>query len=156
MKSSSIALSPFSTWTNIHSKLGTRLVMSKAGDQRAVGNPVVTDRPSRCTTHHSLRWDLGRTKRKHVYTNQSLHVWDVDDEAKRVYENAIRAMVPMQHTLLLRRSSESLPPILYNLLHSLSKAFLPAHRSLVIGPELHLPTGSSLFRVFKEEPRLGI
>ncbi|CAM6048150.1 unnamed protein product [Sphagnum compactum] len=38
-------------------------MMSKAGDQRAGGNPVATDRPSRCTTHHSLRWDLGRTKR---------------------------------------------------------------------------------------------
>jgi hypothetical protein len=83
-------------------------------------------------------------------------VWDVDDEAKRVYENAIRAMVPLQYTLLLRCSSETLTPIFYNLLHSLSKAFLSAHRSLVIDPELHLPTGSSLFGVLQEEPRLGI
>jgi hypothetical protein len=68
MKSSSIAWSPFSIWTNIHSKLGTRLVVSKAGDQRAGGNPVATDRPSRCTTHHTLRWDLGRTKRVNTCT----------------------------------------------------------------------------------------
>jgi hypothetical protein len=52
-------------------------------------------------------------------------------------------MVPLQHTLLLRRSSETFTPIFYTLLHSLSKVFLPAHRSLVIDPELHLPTGSS-------------
>ncbi len=68
MKSSSIAWSPFSTGTNIHSKLGTRLVMSKAGDRRAGGNPVATDRPSLCTTHHTLRWDLGRTKRVNTCT----------------------------------------------------------------------------------------
>jgi hypothetical protein len=68
----------------------------------------------------------------------------------------MRAMVPLQHTLLLRRSSQTFTPIFYNLLHFLSKAFLPAHRSLTIDPVLHLPTGSSLFLVFKEEPRLGI
>jgi hypothetical protein len=53
----------FQPGTDIHSKLGTRLLMSKAGDQRVGGNPVATDRPSRCTTHHTLRWDLARTKR---------------------------------------------------------------------------------------------
>ncbi len=109
--------------------------------------------------HDTSHPEVGPRKnqaRKHVYINQSFHVWDVDDEAKRVYENAIRAILPLQHTLLLRRSSETLTPIFYNLLHSLSKTFLPAHRSLVIDPELHLPTSSSLFRVFKEEPRLGI
>ncbi|CAN5971710.1 unnamed protein product [Sphagnum jensenii] len=46
-------------------------MMSKAGDRQAGGNPVATDRPSRCTTHHTLRWDLGRTKR--------VNTWKLDD-----------------------------------------------------------------------------